>query len=161
MNKQKNYADMSSKSLSTKESVRVARTRRHILFSNTITFSQYFIIYRIADASFFGGISEEEYQNETYSLANLAKEVSTMPKNADGKEQKVVSLKTEINRWVAKYRREAKFGGRPSYTNMYSAVNALSGHLNTFGPTDPVPKKRLERVLYELDQTSLFLSKGR
>merc|ERR1711907_848547 len=105
----------------------------------------------------------EEYQNETNSLANLAKEVSTMPKNADGKEQKVVSLKTEINRWVAKYRREAKFGGRPSYNNMYSAVNALSGHFNTFGSSAPVPKKRLDRVLYvkELDQTSLFLSRGR
>merc|ERR1719235_2345701 len=161
MNKQKNYADMSSKSLSTEKSVLSYKFERRTILSKTINFSQYFIIYRVANASFFGGISEEEYQNETNSLANLAKEVSPMPKNADGKEQKVVSLKTEINRWVAKYRREAKFGGRPSYTNMYSAVNALSGHFNTFGPTDPVPKKRLERVLYELDQTSLFLSKGR
>merc|ERR1712224_506551 len=116
---------------------------------------------RISMANFLGGITEEEYQNETYTLANLAKEVSTMPKDVSGKEQKVDNLKTAINRWVAKYRREPKFGGRPSYNNMYSAVNALSGHFNTFGFSAPVPKKRFERVLYELDQTSVFLSRGR
>merc|ERR1719473_451588 len=116
---------------------------------------------RTAKAGLFGGIPEKDYQTETSSLADLAREVSTMPKDADGKEQKVESLRAAINGWVAKYRREPKFGGRPSYNNMYSAVNALSGHFNTFGPTAPVPRKRLDRVLYELDQTSLFLGKGR
>merc|ERR1712078_221305 len=134
--------------------------RRQICFSIVNTYP-IMIMNRISKASFLGGISEEEYQNETYSLANLAKEVSIMSKTDVGKEQKVDSLKTEINRWVAKYRRVPKFGGRPSYNNMYSAVNALSGHYNTFGPSAPVPKKRLDRVLYELDQTSLFLSRGR
>ena len=39
------------------------------------------------------------------------------------------------------------FSGRPSYGNTYSAVNAMAGHLNSFGPTAPVPKKRLERMI--------------
>ena len=30
--------------------------------------------------------------------------------------------------------------------NTYSALNALAGHFNSFGPTAPVPKKRMERI---------------
>lgn len=42
---------------------------------------------------------------------------------------------------------DTSFSGRPSYGNTYSAVNAMAGHLNSFGPTAPVPKKRLERMV--------------
>lgn len=48
---------------------------------------------------------------------------------------------------MARYRRDTTFSGRPSYGNVYSAVNAMAGHLNSFGPTAPVPKKRLERMI--------------
>lgn len=44
-------------------------------------------------------------------------------------------------------RSDQSFSGRPSYGNTYSAVNAMAGHLNSFGPTAPVPKKRLERMV--------------
>lgn len=44
-------------------------------------------------------------------------------------------------------RSDTTFNGRPSYGNTYAAVNALAGHLNSFGPTAPVPKKRLERMI--------------
>ena len=37
-------------------------------------------------------------------------------------------------------------GGRPSFTNLYSAVNALAGHWNSFGADAPVPKKRIGRI---------------
>merc|ERR1711964_133269 len=107
------------------------------------------------------GITEDEYRNDTSKLAELVKEVSSLPKDGEGKEDKVGLLRTAINSWVAKYRREPKFAGRPSYSNMYSAVNALSGHYNNFGPTAPIPKKRLERVLQELDMSSSLLLKGR
>lgn len=100
-------------------------------------------------------------------------------------------MRKEINDWVARYRRDATFSGRPSYGNTYrcvgsrggweervpaanwagcwcwqggwlftcpllalarlfttrSAVNAMAGHLNSFGPTAPLPKKRLERMV--------------
>merc|ERR1719316_113782 len=107
------------------------------------------------------GISEEEYRSDTTALAGLAKEVSTMAKDANGKKEKVGSLRMSINNWVAKYRRLPEFAGRPSYSNMYSAVNALSGHFNNFGPTAQIPSKRLNRVLQELEQSSLLLSKKR
>ena len=31
-------------------------------------------------------------------------------------------------------------------SNTYTALNALAGHYNNFGPGAPVPKKRLDRV---------------
>ena len=50
-------------------------------------------------------------------------------------------------RRVARYRRDTTFSGRPSYGNTYAAVNAMAGHLNSFGATAPLPKKRLERMV--------------
>lgn len=71
------------------------------------------------------------------------------------------SLRSDINMWVATYRREPRVSGRPSYGNTYSALNALAGHFNNFGAQAPIPKKRLERLVKELDDASLFLTRGR
>merc|ERR1711976_51418 len=133
--------------------------RRKLLSS--LAFRSIFVTQISTRAGFFDGISEEEYQSETLNLISLAKEVSALDKSADGKTEKVTTLKSAINSWVSKYRREPKFAGRPSYSNMYTAANALSGHFNNFGPTTAIPKKRLDRVVQELDQSNLFLSKGR
>merc|ERR1712159_136275 len=62
--------------------------RRKILLA-TVTYSRPFFVRKNAKAGIFGGISEEEYQNETTALADLAKEVSSLPKDSEGKEQKV------------------------------------------------------------------------
>ena len=35
---------------------------------------------------------------------------------------------------------------KPGRSNTYSALSALAGHYNSFGPETPVPKKRLERI---------------
>lgn len=44
-------------------------------------------------------------------------------------------------------RRDTSFNGRPSYGNTYAAVNAITGHINSFGYTQPLPKKRSERIV--------------
>jgi hypothetical protein len=44
-------------------------------------------------------------------------------------------------------RRDTQFSGRPSFGNTYSAVNAITGHINSFGAQQPVPKKRAERIV--------------
>jgi Photosystem II Pbs27 len=64
---------------------------------------------------------------------------------SDDKEAAVKELKKEMNMWTAKYR-NGTLAGRPSFSNMYSAVNALAGHWNSFGPDAPVPKKRMARI---------------
>lgn len=63
----------------------------------------------------------------------------------DDKEAAVKVLKKEMNDWTAKYRNSGE-GGRPSFSNMYSAVNALAGHWTSFGADAPVPKKRMARI---------------
>jgi photosystem II Psb27 protein len=62
---------------------------------------------------------------------------------------------------VAKYRRDDRFAGKPSYGNMYSVLNAISGHYNSFGPEAPIPKKRLERINKELSDAEKLLSRNR
>ena len=67
--------------------------------------------------------------------------------DSENKETTVDNVRTEANKWVAKYRRQNKFSGRPSYGNTYSAINAVLGHYNNFGASTLFPKRRLERVV--------------
>ena len=73
----------------------------------------------------------------------------------------VESVRNESNKWVAKYRRQSNFNGRPSYGNTYSAINAVLGHYNNFGSGTLFPKRRLERVVKEVDDAGRALSRGR
>ena len=70
-------------------------------------------------------------------------------------------VRKATNNWVAKYRRDASFSGKPSYGTTYSALNAVAGHFNSFGADAPLPKKRLERVIKELDDADKLLARGR
>lgn len=63
--------------------------------------------------------------------------------------------------WVARYRRDDRFAGKPSFSNLYSAVNALAGHYNSFGATTRIPAKRLDRVKVELDLAQRLVGQGR
>ena len=64
-------------------------------------------------------------------------------------------------KWVASYRRDQSYSGRISYSNMYSALNAIAGHYNSFGTSYPIPKKRLDRILQECDVAEKALARGR
>ena len=67
----------------------------------------------------------------------------------------------QLNKWVAKYRRQSNYQGRPSYGNTYSAINAVLGHYNNFGANTLFPKRRLERVVKEVDDAGRALGRGR
>lgn len=73
----------------------------------------------------------------------------------------VAELREISNSWVAKYRREKSLLGRPSFRDMYSALNAVSGHYISFGPTAPIPAKRKQRILEEMDTAEKALLRGR
>eukprot|EP00983_Pelagomonas_calceolata_P002002 67000-Pelagomonas_calceolata.AAC.3 len=83
------------------------------------------------------------YQTEVLQRVQV---VLDMDKKDPAKEETVKELRKDINNWVAAYRREDKVSGRPSFGVTYSILNALAGHFNSFGPTAPIPKKRLERI---------------
>lgn len=48
-----------------------------------------------------------------------------------------------------------------NFRNTYTALNALAGHFNSYGLSQPLPKKRLERIQKELDDATKMLARGR
>lgn len=108
----------------------------------------------------FGEGAAKIYEKETSNVIEAVEKVLSV-EDAVEKEAAVADVRVKTNSWVAKYRRDQQFAGRPSYSNMYSALNALAGHYNSFGPDAPLPKKRLERVTKEVDDAKKFLSRGR
>ncbi|KAG2495933.1 hypothetical protein HYH03_005864 [Edaphochlamys debaryana] len=102
-----------------------------------------------------------DYTNDTTAILDKVKATLALDKDDPAKEDNVKALRKDINSWVAKYRREDRVAGKPSFGNTYSALNALAGHFNSFGATAPIPKKRLERLQKELDDAALLLTRNR
>ena len=65
-----------------------------------------------------------------------------LPADSDEKAAAIEKTRKLTNDWVARYRRDKGITGRPSYGNVYSALNAVSGHYNNFGTKYPFPQKR-------------------
>ncbi|CAG9466052.1 unnamed protein product [Pedinophyceae sp. YPF-701] len=108
-----------------------------------------------------GQKAAEKYVEETQGLANKALAVVSMERGDPNTEAAVADVRKDINAYVSKYRRDERFSGKPSFSNLYSAVNAMAGHYNSFGADAPIPKKRLERVKQELVLSAKFAKQGR
>ncbi|XP_021289683.1 photosystem II repair protein PSB27-H1, chloroplastic [Herrania umbratica] len=105
--------------------------------------------------------SDEEYVKETEVVINKVRSTINMDKNDPNIAFAVAELREASNSWVAKYRREKALLGRASFRDIYSALNAVSGHYISFGPTAPIPAKRKARILEEMDTAEKALSRGR
>ncbi|XP_054794774.1 photosystem II repair protein PSB27-H1, chloroplastic-like [Prosopis cineraria] len=105
--------------------------------------------------------SDEEYVKETEEVIDKVRTTITMDKNDPNVAEAVAQLRETSNSWVAKYRREKALLGRASFRDMYSALNAISGHYISFGPTAPIPAKRKARILEEIDTAQKSLQRGR
>lgn len=114
-----------------------------------------------ARAGIFGPPKEEVYKAETQSVLDSVKETLALDKGDPTREEKISALRKETAQWVAKYRRDPSVAGKQSYSNMYTALNAIAGHYNNFGTKAPIPKKRLERVLVEINTAENALARGR
>ncbi|XVE49882.1 hypothetical protein DITRI_Ditri01bG0117800 [Diplodiscus trichospermus] len=105
--------------------------------------------------------SDEEYVKETAEVINKVRSTIQMDKNDPNVASAVADLRETSNSWVAKYRREKALLGRASFRDIYSALNAVSGHYISFGPTAPIPAKRKARILEEMDTAEKALLRGR
>mmetsp|Transcript_44211 Transcript_44211/g.84520 ORF Transcript_44211/g.84520 Transcript_44211/m.84520 type:complete len:184 (+) Transcript_44211:95-646(+) len=114
-----------------------------------------------AQALFGGPSSEEKYAQKTNELIDQILTTIALPRDAENRPDAIKSVKAASNEWVAKYRRDDKFSGRPSYGYVYSAVNAVVGHYNNFGTKAPIPKKRAERIVKECKDAQVAISRGR
>ena len=89
----------------------------------------------------------EEYTKNTMAIIEETETVLTMGQDDPALEAAVEAYRGHINTWVAKYRRDDRFAGRPSYGQMYTTLNAIAGHYVQFGAEYPIPAKRLERIV--------------
>lgn len=105
--------------------------------------------------------SDEEYVKETEDVINKVRSTITLDRNDPKVADAVSELRATSNSWVAKYRRDKALLGRPSFRDIYSALNAVSGHYISFGPTAPIPAKRKARILEEMDSAEKALLRGR
>ncbi|KAJ8749342.1 hypothetical protein K2173_018828 [Erythroxylum novogranatense] len=105
--------------------------------------------------------SDEEYMKETKEVIIKVRSTIQMDRNDPNVATAVAELRNTSNYWVAKYRREKALLGRSSFRDIYSALNAVSGHYISFGPTAPIPAKRKARILEEMDTAEKALSRGR
>jgi photosystem II Psb27 protein len=104
---------------------------------------------------------EESYQSETKNVIEKVRYTLNLDREDPNRSDAVTQLRELSNEWVAKYRREKSIAGRPSFSNMYSVLNAISGHYISFGPTYPIPKKRQDRIFEEVDIAEKALARGR
>ncbi|KAK1260342.1 Thylakoid lumenal protein [Acorus gramineus] len=104
---------------------------------------------------------DEEYVKETSDIINKIRTTINKNKTDPDVASAVAELREASNDWVAKYRREKALLGRVSFRDMYSALNAVSGHYISFGPTAPIPTKRKARILEEMDTVEKALLRGR
>ncbi|KAL1560690.1 photosystem II repair protein PSB27-H1, chloroplastic-like [Salvia divinorum] len=105
--------------------------------------------------------SDDEYVKETEEVISKVKSTITLDKTDPNVATAVAELRETSNSWVAKYRREKALLGRASFRDMYSALNAVSGHYISFGPTAPIPAKRRQRILEEMETAEKALLRGR
>lgn len=105
--------------------------------------------------------ADEEYVSETKEVIGKVRSTIGLDKSDPSVADAVAELRDLSNSWVAKYRREKSLLGRPSFREMYSALNAVSGHYISFGPTAPIPAKRRARILEEMDTAEKALLRGR
>uniref|UniRef100_A0A6M2EEP1 Photosystem II repair protein PSB27-H1, chloroplastic n=1 Tax=Populus davidiana TaxID=266767 RepID=A0A6M2EEP1_9ROSI len=105
--------------------------------------------------------SDEEYVKDTEEVIDKVRTTMNMDKSDPNVADAVAVLRETSNSWVAKYRREKALLGRASFRDIYSALNAVTGHYISFGPTAPIPSKRKARILEEMDTAEKALSRGR
>ncbi|XP_062106279.1 photosystem II repair protein PSB27-H1, chloroplastic [Humulus lupulus] len=105
--------------------------------------------------------SDDEYVKETEEVISKVRSTINMDKKDPNVAAAVTDLRESSNSWVAKYRREKSLLGRVSFRDMYSALNAVSGHYISFGPTAPIPAKRKARILEEVETAEKALLRGR
>ncbi|KAF8086685.1 hypothetical protein N665_0615s0033 [Sinapis alba] len=104
---------------------------------------------------------DEEYVKDTSAVISKVRTTLTMERTDPKVAETVAELREASNSWVAKYRKEKALLGKASFRDMYAALNAVSGHYVSFGPTAPIPAKRKARILEEMETAEKALSRGR
>ncbi|CAL4930841.1 unnamed protein product [Urochloa decumbens] len=139
----------------------VGTGRRDVLAGTGLGAAAAAVLLALGPACGAARAADEEYVSETKEVIGKVRSTINMDKADPNVADAVAELRELSNSWVAKYRREKSLLGRPSFREMYSALNAVSGHYISFGPTAPIPAKRRARILEEMDTAEKALLRGR
>jgi len=89
------------------------------------------------------------------------KEIVGLKRGAPGMAETVGAARSQMNEYVAFYRRNGKVSGSLSFNTLYTAINTLSGHFASYGPSYPVPEKRRKRLEQQFAEIERALARGR
>eukprot|EP00899_Mesostigma_viride_P004241 jgi/Mesvir1/13818/Mv15971-RA.1 len=109
----------------------------------------------------FAADINDVYKEQTLNIISEANNVIGLDKADPTREKSIEVLRKDINTWVAKYRREKRTSGKKSFGLVYSALNALQGHYTSFGVRAPLPAKRKDRIVMELNEAVSDIGRGR
>ncbi|KAK3184202.1 hypothetical protein Dsin_031488 [Dipteronia sinensis] len=136
--------------------------RRFLTLSATCILSPLFLSpLGLQTPAAFAADDDQEYVKDTEVVISKVRTTINLDKTDPNVASAVAELRDASNSWVAKYRREKALLGRASFRDMYSALNAVSGHYISFGPTAPIPAKRKARILEEMETAEKALLRGR
>lgn len=99
------------------------------------------------------------YGQDTLQVIETLTKALDLPKNAPDKTEVQSLAKSQINDYIARYRKDKSSGGLRSFTTMQTALNSLAGYYTAYG-TRPVPEKLKNRLLQEFKQVQFSLQKG-
>ena len=88
----------------------------------------------------------KDYPKDARKMLDNMVIATGLARGSENMEYIVKSTRSEMNDFVAFYRRQPKVAGMPSFSTLYTAINTLSGHYASYGNKYPVPEKRRVRL---------------
>jgi photosystem II Psb27 protein len=104
---------------------------------------------------------KRNYPEDAKAMLENMRVATELTRGAPDMENTVKSTRSEMNDFVAFYRRQPKVAGMPSFSTMYTAINTLSGHYASYGNKYPVPAKRKDRLLQQYKEIERALARGK
>lgn len=102
-----------------------------------------------------------DYKADAAKMLEDMKVATELTRGAEGVVEKVTQTRSEMNDFVALYRRNDKVSGSTSFNTLYTAINTLSGHYASYGNQYPVPEKRKKRLNQQYAEIARALDRGR
>lgn len=101
------------------------------------------------------------YYDDAKQMVSHMKYATFMDRGTPEYENIAKGVKEEMTEFVSYYRRFGNVAGKPSFSNLYTAVNVLAGHYTSYGTKFPVPEKRRKRLLQEYNEIEKNIRKSR
>ncbi len=99
-----------------------------------------------------------EYQQDTLSVVTALRAAVNAEESSPSQAESQAEARKLINDFAARYRRDNKVAGLPSFLTMQTALNALAGHYSSY-PNRPLPEKLKSRLNKELKRVEVSLKR--